>query len=267
MPRSEKQLLVTSDDFGMCRAVNHGILTAMRSGIVRSSNLMAPCPWFLEACELAKEFQLPVGIHLVLTCEWDRLTWAPLSSAPSLRSPAGTFYPTHESLAERATQSDIENEFQAQIRRALAQGISPTHLDLHMLTSRSDSSHARRVQATARKLARELGIPFTYETRADGHSLVHFQEEIQMSPLSSEELWAALESCSAPGTYHLIGHAASKDAELSAMTSHHQGINPWASDYRVRDLAFFTDPMTQRRLAELGFRLISVSELELLDAK
>ena len=41
-----KRLLLTTDDFGMCHAVNAGTLRAMRSGVAASSNFLVPCPWF-----------------------------------------------------------------------------------------------------------------------------------------------------------------------------------------------------------------------------
>ena len=48
-----RRLLVTTDDFGMCHAINAGTVRAMRDGIAASSNFLVPCPWFNEALGLA----------------------------------------------------------------------------------------------------------------------------------------------------------------------------------------------------------------------
>lgn len=66
---SDIQLIVRGDDFGMCHAVNQGIQRAFTDGIVTMSSTMAPCPWFGEAAEIAKDIGIPLGAHQTLTCE------------------------------------------------------------------------------------------------------------------------------------------------------------------------------------------------------
>ena len=42
---------------------------------------MAPCPWFLEAADLARQHpELDLGIHLTLTSEWQYYRWRPVST-------------------------------------------------------------------------------------------------------------------------------------------------------------------------------------------
>ena len=154
-----KRLLVTSDDFGMCHAVNRGIARAMTEGIVRSTNLMAPCPWFLEAVELCKTHSLPAGVHLCITSEWHCLKWGPLTSAPSLRTTDGYFPSNQEDHAGRATDQDIRVEFEAQIARVRSFGIEPTHLDTHMLSSVGRSLHGDCVRAIVRRLSVKHDFP------------------------------------------------------------------------------------------------------------
>jgi len=149
-----KRLLVTSDDFGMCHAINVGTLRAMTAGIVRSTNLMAPCPWFEEAARLCREHRLPAGVHLTLTCEWDQLRWRPLTEAASLRDSRGYFFASHESLESHALEADIRREFAAQVAWVRAAGVEPTHLDLHMMPGRTTGPHAAVVQGAARDLTR-----------------------------------------------------------------------------------------------------------------
>ena len=44
-PADARLLIVNADDFGMCHAIDAGILRAFREGIVSSTSLMMPCPW------------------------------------------------------------------------------------------------------------------------------------------------------------------------------------------------------------------------------
>lgn len=254
-----KRLLVTSDDFGMCHAVNAGIVRAMTEGIVRSTNLLAPCPWFSEAAELCKAHSLPAGVHLCITSEWDRLRWGPLTPAPSLRAPDGCFPSNQEDHAGKATDEDIRAELEAQLARVRSHGIEPTHLDTHMLPSVGTSPHAERVRGIVRELSQEHGLPYTYERITSGEHagrLRHFDGEIEISSLSDDAVKRTVESWTAPGTYHLIGHAAEPSEELRSVCSPNYAARAWAEPFRARDLAFFTSDATRRWLEALGFELV-----------
>src|SRR5215470_15234762 len=86
------RLVVRGDDFGMCHAVNEGIVRAVTEGIVTTASTMAPCPWFEEAAKIAKEVGIPIGAHPTLTCEWDYFRWRPLTGGPSLAGADRTFW-------------------------------------------------------------------------------------------------------------------------------------------------------------------------------
>src|ERR1035437_9114065 len=102
-----KLLLTTTDDLGMCHAVNQGIVQALTQGWARSSNFIAPAPWFGEAVVLAKEAKLELGVHLCLASDWDRLKWGPLTANPRLQLVDGAFPDSHKGLeALLATDDD-----------------------------------------------------------------------------------------------------------------------------------------------------------------
>ncbi|HEX3774487.1 MAG TPA: ChbG/HpnK family deacetylase [Polyangiaceae bacterium] len=254
-----KRLLVTSDDFGMCHAVNAGIVRAMREGVVRATNFLVPCPWFHEALALAREHALNVGVHLCLTCDWDRLKWGPLTRAPNLCDEQGHLCQTFEPLLERASDEEIFAELAAQVARVRALGFEPSHLDSHMLGSAMDDAGSRRIKASILRLAHETGLRYSYETDVTGR-LRHFDREIGLSGRAASEVWRELEALP-NGTYHLIGHAAEPSAELEALCSPEHPSRNWAAQYRTADIAFFTDPYTHTRILELGFELISHAEL------
>jgi predicted glycoside hydrolase/deacetylase ChbG (UPF0249 family) len=255
-----KRLLVTSDDFGMCHAVNAGITRAMREGIVRATNFMVPCPWFTEALALAREHALPVGVHLCLTCDWDRLKWGPLTRAASLCDDQGYLFQSYEALLAQASDADILAELLAQVARVRSLGFQPTHLDSHMLGSDMNDDGAPRVKALILEVARQTGLKYTYETNARGE-LRYFNAEIGLSGRDVREVWRELEALPEGGTYHLIGHAAEVSPELEALCSKDHPSRPWAAEYRAADSAFFTSPLVSARLAALGFELISQADL------
>ena len=113
-----KRLIVNADDFGFTEDVNEGILAAHRHGILTSTTLMAPGAAFDHAVRLAHENPgLDVGCHLVLVGgEGFPSTMARLVQA----------------IAQRRIR--IYDEMAAQVRRILAAGIQPSHLDTHKHT-------------------------------------------------------------------------------------------------------------------------------------
>jgi predicted glycoside hydrolase/deacetylase ChbG (UPF0249 family) len=254
-----KYIVPTSDDFGMCHAVNAGIAQAMTEGVVRSSNLMVPCPWFDEALELTRAHSLPVGVHLVLTCDWDRLKWGPLTRAESLVDEHGHFPTSYTALGERAKEAEIYAELAAQIDRVKRRGVTPTHLDSHMLPSTAAYDIGPLVRSITRRLAREHGLIYTYDRDADG--LVHFVDEIEISGLPLSAVIQRLETATAPGAYLLIGHAAQPSAELEALCSPTWHARDWAATYRVADREFFTSLKTVQLFERLGFEIISIADL------
>ncbi len=255
-----KRLLVTSDDFGMCHAVNAGIVRAMREGIVRATNFLVPCPWFHEALAFAREHALPVGVHLCLTCDWDRLKWGPLTRTPSLCDREGYFFQSFEPLLAQASDEDLLRELTAQVERVRSLGFAPTHLDSHMLGSDMNERAHLRVKSVILEVARRTGLRYTYETDAHGQ-LRYFDAEIGLSGRPLEAVWRELAELPDGGTYHLIGHAAEPAAELEALCSPDHGSRAWAAEYRVSDSAFFTSPATKTRIQALGFELVTHAAL------
>ena len=85
MRDDEIRLIVRGDDIGSSHAANVACIESYRDGIMRSVEVMVPCPWFAEAVEMLNENPgLDVGIHLTLTSEWEKCKWRPLTYGPSL---------------------------------------------------------------------------------------------------------------------------------------------------------------------------------------
>jgi chitin disaccharide deacetylase len=120
----EKVLFVNADDFGFTVDVNEGIVDAHVRGILTSTTLMANGAAFNDAVQRAHATPtLDVGCHLVLVGGMSLVSKTPLPT--SLRS-----------MMSAVAFGGLEpyHEFRAQIKKILAAGIRPTHLDTHKHT-------------------------------------------------------------------------------------------------------------------------------------
>jgi hypothetical protein len=132
-PENVRLVVLHQDDVGMCHGANVAFLELSRTGGITCGAAMVPCPWFPEIAAAARERELDLGIHLTLTSEWPQYRWAPVSSAgQALTDPHGYFPRTVPELRTRLDSDVAEVELRAQIDRAIAMGIRPTHLDTHM---------------------------------------------------------------------------------------------------------------------------------------
>ena len=111
-----KYLIPNADDFGFTRDVNRGIIEAHRHGILTATTLMASGAAFDDAVELARQNpDLDIGVHLVLV---------DLEGFP----------PTIPRLIFSIPRMPIYEMLASQVRKVLATGIQPTHLDTHKHT-------------------------------------------------------------------------------------------------------------------------------------
>src|SRR5438067_8432920 len=131
----ENSLIVHAADLGMAHSVDAAAIRALESGLVTSASIMVPCPWLPEIAAYARAHpNADLGLHLTLTSEWKSFRWRPLTRLTSLVDADGFFNATEADAAARIDPKDAEAEVRAQIARAKAAGIHPTHLDSHMGT-------------------------------------------------------------------------------------------------------------------------------------
>ncbi len=139
------RLIVNADDFGWTRDVNDGIVHAHRNGILTATTLMAGGPAFDHAVALARETPvLDIGVHLTLL-----QTTSALGGGPLPQDIAGL-------LRDIVTRRiDVYAELAAQVRKIVAAGIVPTHLDTHKHTHMLPP-----VASAVARIVREFGIPW-----------------------------------------------------------------------------------------------------------
>jgi len=146
-------LIFRADDMGMSHAANLGCLESYQKGVVRSVEVMVPCPWFPEAAEMLADHKgLDAGLHLTLNSEWKTFRWRPLTYGPSLMDEEGNFYPgftqpkDKNQLLNGWKLPEVEKELRAQIELGLKKIPHLTHFSDHMFFSREPAIEALLVK-------------------------------------------------------------------------------------------------------------------------
>lgn len=136
-PSADARIVIPhADDVGMCHGANRAFMELSGLGFVTTGSVMVPCPWFAEIADWTRDREaVDLGVHLTLTSEWQHYRWGPIST----RSPASGLIDADGYLPRRVPElrarldpGAAEDEMRAQIERAVASGLKPTHLDTHM---------------------------------------------------------------------------------------------------------------------------------------
>src|SRR5215216_2379180 len=266
-PRDAKLLIVHADDLGMAHSVNVATIKALGTGLVNSGSIMVPCPWLSEIAAYARANpQADLGLHLTLTSEWTNFRWGPVSSkdrVSSLLDKDGYFYLTETDAAAHADPKQVEIEIMAQIEKARALGIQPTHLDSHMGTL----YQTKALFEVFLRVARKQKLPVRV-SRADFPPDVVTQDDVYLdrmlsiTPAVAPQDWARFYSEALkklePGVTEVVIHLAYDDAEMQGATSDHPN---WGAAWRQRDLEFFTSDAFRKLLQENQIKLITWREL------
>src|SRR6266576_1647478 len=267
-----KLLIVHADDLGETHAVNAAALKALQGGTINSASLMVPCPWFPEIADYAKSHpDADFGLHLTLTSERVYYRWGPVAPAekvPSLVDENGYFHHDWEQN-QHVNPKDVEVELQAQIERALAMGVRPTHLDSHQYRLIMNGKELFDVML---RVAHEYKLPvfITRDWFADhpylqtslGPGDIVLDHTVTIEPEVPPEKWTefyltALKNLK-PGVTEFVVHPGYDDEELRAATRER---STWGSAWRQRDLDFFTSNQFREILVQENIKLITWREL------
>jgi len=140
------RIIFNADDFGFTRDVNEGIVEAHRHGVLTATTLMANGDAFDHAVDCAKGTpSLDIGVHLVMV------------QGQSVAHPGQAMPATLQDLALALLRRQIPvyEEAVAQIRKILAAGIQPSHIDTHKHTHLFPP-----VLEAVTRVAKEYGIPW-----------------------------------------------------------------------------------------------------------
>jgi predicted glycoside hydrolase/deacetylase ChbG (UPF0249 family) len=272
-PAQTKLLILHADDLGVAHSVNAASFDALDKGAVTSASVMMPTPWVTEVADYAKAHpNADIGLHLTITSEWQTYRWGSVEAkdrVQSLLDSTGTFPSDVPPVAARATAADVERELRAQVERALALGIHPTHLDSHMgaLFSTND------LIATYIKVAHDYHLPFlALRGNPPGVTQVPLSPNdivldnvIVAGPDVPRDHWKEfyLKAIAdlKPGLTEIIVHLGHDDAELQAVTVNHE---PYGSAWRQRDYETVNSAEFKRALEDNHVVLVRWRDLQRL---
>jgi predicted glycoside hydrolase/deacetylase ChbG (UPF0249 family) len=270
--RDVKLLVVHADDVGVTHSVNAATIKGLESGLVNSASIMVPCPWFPEIADYAKSHpDADFGLHLTLTSERVYYRWGPVASkdkVPSLVDENGYFH--HDwTPTTRINPGEVELELRAQIDRAYAMGICPTHLDSHQYRLFDNGKDLFEVVI---RIAHDYKLPVfvardwfadrPYLEKSLGPADVIIDHTITIAPSVPQDKWAdfyktALKNLQ-PGVTEFVIHLGYADEEMKAATRER---DTWGAAWRQRDFAFFTSQEFRQLLAEQNIKLITWREI------
>ncbi len=269
-PPDARLLIINADDFGMCHDENEATIIGLTQGLFTSSTILAPCPWFEEAAEFARNTpKADLGVHLTLNSEWERYKWGPVlgrAEVPSLTDERGYLWAEVPSVFAHDRLEEVEIELQAQIEKAIAAGIEVTHLDSHM--------GPLHVRASYHRIYLKLALDFRLPIRLDARPVMHqrgmgeilnaldvngifypdrFLHHGRRNFDGTEAYWTDVIRNLEPGISEIYCHPALAREELKGCA------RDWAQ--RQHDFDFFTSEDARRLIKDEGILLIGYRQL------
>jgi len=241
----------------MCHSVNMALKEVAATGIPFSTSVMFTCPWYQEAVEILRgNPQVTVGIHLTLNAEWKNYRWGPAVGAqavPSLVDSLGYFFPSRAtSIAHHPSVADVEREFRAQIRRALATGLPIAYVDTHMSTI----DETPELLEVAERLAKEYGFAFSrYFGEKDIEGLYAAPPEHK-----TDTLLALVRKVEPGATWLMVFHIGMNTPEMQAMIDMNSFGLPDMGKHREGELRALISPEFRAALAGRGITLLNYRE-------
>lgn len=239
----QRVLMVHHDDLGLTHAQN-GAFTALA---LASGSVMIPASWAtgLRGSDL--------GVHLVLTSEWEAPKTRPLTGGQSLTDSQGFFHRSPKEVWERARAVEVEAELRAQIE-ASKRLFQPTHLDTHQgAVLRPDLAEIYLRLAASYRLPvyvpddlERLGVPEAFVPDLERlmatapFPRVRFLDPYGLSPENRIGFYLDLANLGS-GLYYLVHHSALPTPEGRALP-----------DWETREADYFAlaHPEVRRVLSE-----------------
>ncbi|WP_430974464.1 polysaccharide deacetylase family protein [Sunxiuqinia rutila] len=274
LSEATRLLIIHADDGGLAHAENSATMQVLQEGSANSYSVMVPCPWFYEIAGFAKDNpQIDCGIHLTLTCEWEKYKFGPVLSieeVPSLVDENGFFYRNRAGVAQHATAEDVRKELVAQIDRAMKFGIQPTHLDSHMYSvgSRPDLLQMYRelgqlydLPILQSKDLADMVHPGSDSLLEDDDLLVDrifLGEYPDFEKGELRKFYADSLDQLIPGLNLILIHPAMDTHEMQGVSWNHPNFG---AEWRQIDLDYFSSEACQQKIEQNGIRMITWEEV------
>ena len=273
-PKDAKLLILHADDLGAAHSIDAATFDALDKGVISSASIMMPTPWVTEVAAYARSHpDADLGLHLTLTSEWQTYRWGTVASSDkvaSLLDSTGTLPDDVDPVAKKAKLAEVELEVRAQIERARALGIRPTHLDSHMGALFSSAT----LLAAYAKAGHDNHLPFLALRTNPFNPSMPMPLAANDIPLDAiiiagdnvprdkwKEFYLNAVAGLKPGISEIIVHLGHDDAELQAVTVNHE---PYGSAWRQRDYEVVNSPEFRKALQDNHIILVKWRDLQKL---
>ncbi len=259
-----RYLVINGDDFGANHAHNLGVAKAFTEGIMTTAGIIAPSAWFSEAAALAMKHDIPVGVHLSLSCEYEGYQFGPLRRAPELSLDGkGYVFKRHPNQLDPKDIDIIIAELRAQVERMLDAGLRVTHLEEHMgCLPRWDGAFAGVIDV----LCEEFQLPFNSPSpkarevcRTDRilpvTRYLDFGDAVSFDEKKAR-IWQLLDGMDG-GLHWICSHTADDLEELEAAWG---DGGAQLRESRHAEMRVWCDPEVGARVRERGIQLIDAAE-------
>ena len=273
-PRDAKLLILNADDLAVSHSEDVASFAALDQKLITSATVMVPCPWFTEVAAYAKAHSdADVGLHLTFTSEWQGYRWGPTATRALVRSlvgPDGYFYASTKEFAEHAELDEVEMEIRAQIERAKAMGLEPSHLDSHMRAL----YRTPELFGVFLKVAHEYKVPIrmarndqpfqsVLSLMAPGDPVPNaiYSPGADVPASGWNDYYVNLIKNLQPGVTEVFVHLAHDDVESQAIMGDHPD---WGAAWRQREFAAVSSPEVRKALEDNHVILIGWREVKKL---
>jgi predicted glycoside hydrolase/deacetylase ChbG (UPF0249 family) len=262
-------LIIHGDDLGMSHSINEASFRAFREGAISSASVMATCPWLPQVAEYFLDLpKADLGLHVTLTSECCHFRWraiSPNAKQNGLTDDCGYLHQSREALFSNG--SSIRDEIASQLMALRAVGISPTHIDSHMMTAMHPKFISEYMAAAVRGKCFPL-IPREVWQREGCYQDLALRclptaNVIEISRSVPEEEWMAFylkKIANLPmGLNVLLVHLGFDTEELRAVIGSCPG---WDASWRQRDFDVITSDRFKRSVESEGINIVSWRDLQ-----
>jgi hypothetical protein len=130
----KRVVILHASGAGLCYEANAAIEAAINDGSASSAAVMPTCPWFEDFAATKLPADADVGLTITFTADLERYRWtsvSPRGDVPGLIDTNGYLRRSAAEFAYNTTPTEIGREIDAQLAKARANGLKPSHLTCH----------------------------------------------------------------------------------------------------------------------------------------